>query len=156
MDIPNYELRKINDNLSNIFLKNKKIKISLNNVLLPFGLESYDYFSEKKYFIQAELPENDIIFLKNLEFNISDKLNIEKSFINTQIITNSKFNDKLKINIHQKKDKILTDFIDCNHKLITMFDIKKNQKYDLVMSPIVFHNHEKIILKWSLIKMKCV
>ena len=156
MDIPNYELKKINDNLSNIFLKNKKFKISLNDVLLPFGLESYNYSSEKKYFIQAELPENDIIFFKNFEFNISDKLNIERSFINTQIITNNKFNDKLKINIHQKKDKILTDFLDCNNKLITIFDIKKNQKCNLVMSPIVFHNHEKIILKWSLIQLICV
>lgn len=156
MDISNYELKKINDNLSNILLNKKKVKICLNNVLLPFGLESYNYLNKKKFFIQGELPKNDINFFKELEFNVCDKLNIERTFINTQINTNGRFNDKLKINIDEKNNNIFTKFTDDNDKLITIFDIKINQRCNLIISPIVFHNNEKFILKWSLLELKCV
>ena len=154
MDIPNYELKEINDNLINVFVNNKKLKICINDVLLPYGLESYDYLNKKKFFIQAELPKKDIDFFKNFEFSICDRLNIKRELINTQI--NKRFDDKLKINIDEKKNKILTKLSDCDDKLITIFDIKINQKSDIFISPIVFRNNEKFILKWSLIELKCV
>ena len=141
---------------------NKLSIIKVENVKCPFGTEKTNYNNKSESIILKINIDNNINFknfILNLEkklFNLQCIIDKKEYILNSQIINYDKYEDKLitKIKIH--KNKILTKIYNDNDIEISIFDIKKDNFFDLELPGNIFLNGDnKFTLKWSINKI-CV
>lgn len=145
-------IENINNCLYNILYKKKKIMIQIDNVITPFGIESNNFNNKKQYYTKIEMNKDKINFFIDFENKIQIMLGNIKN--NSQIINSEKFNSKLKVKIKSINDKIQTKCFEKN-KEISIFDIKC-KKLNINMTPVLYYDDTKFIIKWNVIKIICV
>ena len=110
--------------------KNKLIKIKVNNVNLPFGIEEY----KNKYVINFEVNDNESCkkfteIINKLERNIINLIDHE---VDTKSVLYKKENypTKCRAYIKKNKNKFITVY-KLNNKEVSLFEIQKNESYNL-------------------------
>lgn len=133
---------------------NKHFKLDTPVCLLPFGLESYKFMNKTNYIIKLEINENGknfekcIIDFEDTILKIMSNINKKDYIKESQIIFSEKFNSKLIVKIKCYFNKIITKVKD-NNTEISIFDLKKLLNIKVNISPNIFINGNKLIVKWS-------
>ena len=141
---------------------NKVSIIKVENVECPFGIEKINY-SNKSQSIFLKINIDNNINFKNFISSLEEKLfklqciiDKKEYILNSQIINYDKYEDKLITKIKIYKNKIVTKIYNDNDIEISIFDIKKDNFFDLELSGNIFLNDDnKFTLKWSINKI-CV
>jgi len=122
------------DGFYNIYVeennKNKLIKINVNNVNFPFGIEEY----KNKYVINFEVNDNESCkkfteIINKLERNIINLIDHEVD-VKSVLYTKENYPTKCRAYIKKNKNKIITVY-KLNNKEVSLFEIQKNESYNL-------------------------
>jgi hypothetical protein len=110
--------------------KNKLIKIKVNNVNLPFGIEEY----KNKYVINFEVNDNESCkkfteIINKLERNIINLIDHEVD-IKSVLYKKENYPTKCRAYIKKNKNKFITVY-KLNNKEVSLFEIQKNESYNL-------------------------
>ena len=154
-DIKNSILLKKTGNNIAIYNQNvKKFKLELKNVMTPFGLESYSYNKNQKFFLKINMNPIQYNYFKDFELYIRDlvinQFNLSLK-IKSQIICKKKYSNQLILKFKEYKNKIQTKIYTTENTEISLFDIKPKDFFNLEITPNIYIYGNEIIVKWSII-----
>ena len=140
-------------NLYDILIENQTVDIDLLNCNIPFGIEKNKYKNKKNYIVKIELNDSQINFFIEFEKLILKKINNDLE-LQTQIKYSDKFKNKLITKVKTINDKIQTVCTD-NKNDVSIFEIIKKKNITMKLTPYVYHDETKMIIKWFIQKI-CV
>lgn len=127
----------ISDESSNFFKlfrsennNTKPIRLFINNIVIPFGLEEY----KNKYIINFEINDTSKEFenfIRNLERNIPEYIENEDIDIKSVFYKKQNFPLMCRGNIKMNRNKFITIYRNNENKEMSLFDLKKKLTYDL-------------------------
>ena len=146
-------ISKVNNSIYKILSNDKSLTLDIENVKLPFGVDSYTYNRKKTFYLKLEI--NNILknYIIDIETQVKTILeSVEKSSafsIKSQIMEQGIYNPNMIVKIKQYRDKILTKIKD-NDGALSLFDIEKNTILDMKITPNIYIDKDNnIIVKWT-------
>jgi len=112
--------------------KTKTIRFFMNDVVLPFGMEEYN----NKYVINFELNDNKLSkefenMIRKIEKNINFLIEDDDLEVKSLFYKKGKFAILCRGYIKKNKNKLITLYKDKDGNEVTLFDLKKNEKYNI-------------------------
>ena len=114
----------------NFLILDKQLKIVLNDITIPFGIEKY----YTDYTCKLSLNTENYNMFKNIENSIREELlEIDSEYELKSQINESRNFKTLTAKLFSVKNNIVTEIIDEESKIIGMDEIAKKQKINIII-----------------------
>lgn len=158
LDMNNTDIIKLLDKITN-----SVIKLDMENINVPFGLEDESYFYKNKkvnnLLLKLDLKEEDRDFFLNLEDkfkDIFDGLDNKNYTIQSQIFKKKNYVDKLLTKVKFNRNQIISNAYTLDNNFISVYELPQGCVININISPTIYKNQDKLILKWTINTIRCI